>query len=156
MTTQNNPDKIKFSTSRFGELEVPAASVITVINGLIGFPQSTKFTLLEYNPPFSWLQSIEVPELAFVVVNGAEFGDNYRFPLPVGDRDIELKDDDEVAVVNLVSVRPDPSMTTVNLKAPIIVNLRNRFGRQLVLDDQRFPIRMPLWGKKEETEREGK
>ena len=49
--------------------------------------------------------------------------------------------------MNLVSVRPDPTMTTVNLKAPVIVNLRNRRGRQTVLDNSRYPVRMPLWGK---------
>ncbi|MCB0325301.1 MAG: flagellar assembly protein FliW [Bdellovibrionales bacterium] len=136
---------IKFQTTRFGELEVRGSSVITVINGVIGFPQSTRYTLLEYNPPFSWLQSVEHPELAFVVVNGAEFGDGYRFPVPFGDRDMELGENDDLAIVNLVSVRPDPTQTTVNLKAPLLVNLRNMKGKQIVLDDPKFPIRMPLW-----------
>ena len=136
---------IKIQTTRFGELEIPASSVFTIVNGLIGFPNFTKFTLLDYNPPFSWLHSVEAAELAFVVVNAAEFGDGYSFPLPVGDRDIDLKEDDEVAIVNLVSVRPQMTQTTVNLKAPVVVNLRTMHGKQFVLDDQRYPIRMPLW-----------
>jgi flagellar assembly factor FliW len=147
-------DTIKFNTTRFGELEVPATSVITVINGVIGFRQSEKYTLLEYSPPFSWLQSLENEELAFVVVSGAEFGEGYRFPIPIGDRDMDLLQEDEIAIVNLVSVRPDPTQTTVNLKAPIIVNLRNMQAKQIVLDDARFPIRMPLWS--EESGAEGK
>lgn len=151
MSTEGTSDKIKISTTRFGELEIPVASIITIVNGVIGFPQTTKYTLLEYNPPFSWLQSVDVADLAFVVVNGAEFGEAYAFPLPVGDRDIELREDDDVAVINLVSVRPDPTMTTVNLKAPIIVNLRSLRGRQIVLDDQRFPVRMPLWAPKQDS-----
>ncbi len=146
---------IKFTTTRFGDLEVPAESVITVFNGVIGFPQSDKYTLLEYNPPFSWLQSLDNAELAFVVVSGAEFGDGYRFPVPYGDRDIDLKDEDEIAIVNLVSVRPDPTQTTVNLKAPLIVNLRNMRAKQIVLDDPKFPIRMPLWAGEEEAAASG-
>lgn len=142
---------IKIQSVRFGELEVPFSSIITIVNGIIGFPNLFKFTLLEYNPPFSWLQSVEDASLAFVVVNAAEFGEEYSFSLPYGDRDIDLKQDDDIAIVNLVSVRPDPTMTTVNLKAPIVVNLRNMLGRQIVLDDQRFPIRMPLWVEKELT-----
>lgn len=146
---------IKFNTTRFGELEVPTTAVITVLNGVIGFPQSERFTLLEYNPPFSWLQSVENEELAFVVVSGAEFGDGYRFPVPYGDRDMDLQDEDEIAIVNLVSVRPDPTQTTVNLKAPLIVNLRNMKAKQIVLDDPKFPIRMPLWSAEESEDKKG-
>jgi flagellar assembly factor FliW len=140
---------IRFSTSRFGELEVPTSRVITVIGGVIGFPQAQRYVLLEYNPPFSWLQSVDNSDLAFVVVNAAEFGESYRFALPVGDRDLELETDDDVAIVNIVTVRPDPNLTTVNLKAPIIVNMKNMRGRQLVLDNPAFPTRMSLWANQE-------
>jgi flagellar assembly factor FliW len=142
----------KISTSRFGELEVPEASIMQIIGGVFGFPDESMFVLLEYSPPFSWLQSVENPELAFVVVNAAEFGDEYAVPLPVGDHEIDLKEDDEVAIMNLVTVRPDPSMTTVNLKAPIVVCLRTMKGRQFILDDERFPIRLPLWSSQESGE----
>jgi flagellar assembly factor FliW len=155
MSSETTKETITLETSRFGQLEVPKASIITVVNGVIGFPEWIKYTLLEYNPPFSWLQSVENGSLAFVVVNGAEFGDDYSFPLPIGDRDLDLKEDDDVAVVNLVSVRPNPTETTVNLKAPIIVNLRTLKGRQLVLDDSRFPVRMPLWSPDEKQAEEG-
>lgn len=142
-------DKITFESSRFGIVEVPAECEIEIFGGIIGFPGQTRFTLLEYNTPFSWLHSTEQKDLAFVVVNAAEFGDEYEFKLPYGDREIDLKEDDEIAIINLVSVRPDPMMTTVNLKAPLIVNMRNRKGRQIILDNPKFPVRMPLWVKEE-------
>jgi flagellar assembly factor FliW len=141
---------VKISSTRFGELDISADSVLEIVGGIIGFPQSLRYILLDYNPPFSWLQAVDFPGLAFVVVNAAEFGDDYTFSLPIGDRDLDLKNDDDVAIMNLVSVRPDPSQTTVNLKAPVIVNLRNRRGRQIILDDARFPTRMQLWAQKEE------
>lgn len=143
---------VKVQSTRFGELEVPASSIITVVGGLIGFQTLTKYTLLEYNPPFSWLQSLDRADMAFVVVNAAEFGDEYSFALPEGDAELQLTDADDVAIINLVSVRPDPMQTTVNLKAPIIVNLRNMRGRQVVLDNPRFPVRMPLWVKEDSKE----
>ncbi|MCB0359346.1 MAG: flagellar assembly protein FliW [Bdellovibrionales bacterium] len=145
MSEQAKGQVIKVRTSRFGDFDVDASAVIEIVGGIIGFPGLTKFIMLDYNPPFSWLQSTEAPDLAFVVVNGAEFGDNYRFPVPIGDRELDINEDDEVAIINLVSVRPDPSMTTVNLKAPVVVNLRTKRGRQVVLDDQAFPMRFPLW-----------
>lgn len=141
---------IKFKSSRFGEIEVPEETLIVIPSGMIGFANYTKFVLLDYNPPFSWLHSVEAPDLAFVVVNAAEFGDSYAVPLPMGDSDIDLKEGDEVAIVTLVSVRPDPTQTTVNLKAPVVVNLRNRKGRQIVIDQADYPTRMPLWANKDE------
>ncbi len=64
-------DALKIKTSRFGELEVDEQSVVSIMGGVLGFPKETKYVLLEYNPPFSWLQSIENADLAFVVVNAA-------------------------------------------------------------------------------------
>lgn len=147
---------LKIKTSRFGELDIQSSAVIDILAGLIGFPQYHKFVMIEYTAPFSWLQSVESPELAFVIVNAAEFGDNYTFELPKGDRDLDITPDDEVAIFNIVSIRPNAGDSTVNLKAPVIVNLRNRKARQVILDDQRFPTRMPLWVDKGEEASEEK
>ena len=138
-------ERIKISSTRFGELEVPSSSVISLVGGIIGFAGLSRYVLLDYNPPFSWLHSVEQSDLAFVVVNGGEFGEDYRFTLPMGDPDLDLKESDLPAIMNLVSVRSDPKLTTVNLKAPIIVNPRVMRGKQIVLDNPRFPVRLPLW-----------
>lgn len=145
-------DMTKIQTTRFGELEVKTESIVTIVGGIVGFPAESKYVLLEYNPPFSWLQSTENPILAFVVVNAAEFGDAYVVPLPYGDHELDLKDTDDVAILNLVTVRDDPTLTTVNLKAPVIVNLRTMKGRQVILDDERYPVRLPLWGEEPKKE----
>ncbi len=145
-------ETLKIQSSRFGELEIAESSIITVIGGILGFPNDSKFILLEYNPPFSWLQSVENPDLAFVVVNAADFGEEYLISLPVGDKDLDMVEEDSVAVLNLVTVRPDPTTTTVNLKAPIVVCLKNMRGKQVVLDDERYPVRFPLWSAKEGNE----
>lgn len=136
---------VKIPTSRFGELEVQESSIVHIIGGILGFPEESRFVLLEYNPPFSWFQSTENPDLAFVVVNAAEFGAEYQISLPVGDPDLDMFEEDSVAILNLVTVRPDPTMTTVNLKAPIVICLKNMRGKQVVLDDERYPVRFPLW-----------
>ena len=152
MAEENSPEIIKFTSTRFGELEVRKSAVIDIVAGIIGFPKLTRYVLLNYTPPFSWLQSLDDPGLAFVVVNAAEFGDGYSFPLPLHDRELDIGDSDDVAIINLVTVRQDPMQTTVNLKAPVVVNLRNMRGRQIVLDDSRFPTRMPLWARTDEDE----
>lgn len=138
-------EELVFSSSRFGEVRVPANSVISILGGIIGFPAESKFVVLEYNPPFSWLHSITNPSLAFVVVNAAEFGPNYLDRLPATDQELNIKSPEDVSVINIVTVRSNPADTTVNLKAPIVVNVETRLGRQLILDDQDLSIRMPLF-----------
>ena len=146
----DNKDKsgsatIVVPSSRFGDLEVPADSVLTIPSGLIGFAPNQRFIMLEHKPPFSWLQCVDDPNLAFVVVDGFEFGDEYKAPPPIGDRDIDLKEEDEFAILVVVTVRPDPRDTTANLKAPIFVNLRNKRGVQVIFDNPNLSTRFPLW-----------
>ncbi len=136
---------ITLQSSRFGELELPEDTVITLPSGLIGFPRYTRFVMLEYKPPFSWLHSVEDPGLAFVVVDGLEFGENYKVDAPIGDKDTDLKAEDEYAILVIVTVRPNPQETTANLKAPVFVNVRNRKGVQVIFDNPNLTTRFPLW-----------
>jgi flagellar assembly factor FliW len=138
-------EMVTVPSSRFGDLEVPADSVIEFPSGIIGFPSAKKFIMLEHKPPFSWLQSTQDADLAFVVVDGFEFGQQFDVKPPVGDRDTDFREDDEYAILIIVTVRPDPRMTTANLKAPLFVNMRNRRGVQVIFDDPRYSTRFPLW-----------
>lgn len=138
-------DVLTFKSTRFGEFTVPVETVITIPSGVIGFPHTTKYVMLDHKHPFSWLHSIEDPNLAFVVVDGFEFGQQFDVKPPVGDKDTELKADDEYAILIIVTVRSDPRLTTANLKAPVFVNMRNRKGVQIIIDDPRYSTRFPLW-----------
>jgi flagellar assembly factor FliW len=142
---QKQGETIIVPSSRFGDLDVPADSVIEFPGGIIGFPSAKSFIMLEHKPPFSWLQSTQDPDLAFVVVDGFEFGQQFDVKPPVGDRETDFREDDEYAILIIVTVRPDPRMTTANLKAPLFVNMRNRRGLQVIFDDPRYSTRFPLW-----------
>jgi flagellar assembly factor FliW len=109
--------------------------------------------MLEHKHPFSWLHSIDDPNLAFVVVDGFEFGQQFDVKPPIGDRDTDFREDDEYAILIIVTVRSDPRLTTANLKAPLFVNMRNRKGVQVIFDDPRYSTRYPLWS--EENAGEG-
>ncbi len=143
---------ITFQSSRFGEFTVAEESLIFFPGGLVGFPNEERFVILEHKLPFSWLHSVDNPNLAFVLVDGAEFGDSYKFPLPIGDPRCDLKEQDETATLVIVTVRSTPGMTTANLKAPLVVNLRNRKGVQVILDDNRYSTRFPIWQEDQKTD----
>lgn len=132
-------------STRFGEVAVPAASELFFPSGVIGFPEMKRYVILEHKPPFSWLHSLDDPSLAFVIVDGAQFGENYQVKAPIGDTLIDLRDGDDFALLVIVTVRPDPTLTTANLKAPLFVNVRNRKGMQIIFDDPRYSTRFSLW-----------
>lgn len=142
---------VSFKSTRFGEFQVPAETVIEIPSGIIGFPRATRYVMLEHKPPFSWLHSIDDPNLAFVVVDGFEFGQQFDVKPPIGDKDSDLKEDDEYAILIIVTVRSDPRLTTANLKAPVFVNMRNRRGVQIIIDDPRYSTRFPLWSEEPAT-----
>lgn len=143
--TETQGEQVTFTSARFGEFTVPAETVIEIPSGIIGFPHSTRFVMLDHKPPFSWLHSIDDPNLAFVVVDGFEFGQQFDVKPPIGDKDTDLQAEDEYAILIVVTVRSDPRLTTANLKAPVFVNMRNRKGVQTIIDDQRYSTRFPLW-----------
>jgi len=142
---ENNQENITFQSSRFGEITVPSDSLIEFPTGIIGFPNQNRYVMLEHKAPFSWLQSVDDPNLAFVVVDALEFGEGYNIQPPVGDRNIELTEEDEYAALVIVTFRSDPAFTTANLKAPLFVNVRNRKGVQVIFDDARLSTRHPFW-----------
>lgn len=149
-----NSEEIVIKSSRFGDLKVPKDSLIHFPSGLIGFPKNTEFVMLEHKAPFSWLHSATDPSLAFVVIDGYEFGVEYSLKPPLNDPICDFKEDDEYAILIIVTVRKELSLTTANLKAPLFVNLRNRTGVQVIFDDPKYSTRHPLWIKEEVQEHE--
>lgn len=135
---------VAFRSSRFGDIEVPASSIIEIPAGIIGFPHATRYVMLEHKYPVSWLHAVDDPNLAFVVIDGFEIGQQFDFKPPFNDAECNFKEDDEFAILIVVTVRPDPRLTTANLKAPIFVNMRNRRGVQVIFDDPRYSTRFPL------------
>lgn len=142
--SKKNEELLIFASSRFGEMQVPAASIIDIPAGIIGFPHATRYVMLEHKYPVSWLHAVDDPNLAFVVIDGFEIGQQFDFKPPLNDKDCDFKEEDEFAILIVVTVRPDPRLTTANLKAPIFVNMRNRRGVQVIFDDPRYSTRFPL------------
>ena len=67
-------------TSRFGPLRVEREKIITMLAPFLGFPTSKQFILRPHgeDSPFMWLQSLDDPNLAFVVVQPGLFLKDYR------------------------------------------------------------------------------
>ncbi len=131
---------LRIVSRRFGSFEVPEASVLHFPQGLVGFARLQRYVVLDHRPgsPFKWMLSIDDPELAFAVANPGELVADYQPPLALAARLLNTAPD-ALALFVIVTIPSDPTRMTVNLMAPVVVDLRTREARQIVLDDPRCP-----------------
>ena len=138
---------MRIQTTRFGPVEVPEASCYAFPEGVLGFPDMTKYALFD-NPgggPLKWLQSLEDPALAFVCCDPTLFLPAYRAEIRRDElSDIRLDRAEDGHVLSILVIGKDPAQTTANLLGPIVLNVPQRLGKQLVLSDSAHSARHPI------------
>lgn len=130
-------------SNRFGQIEVSEDRILEIKGGLLGFPNLSKFILLDdqQDPglPFKWLISIEDPEYGFLVTDPGIFFNDYVFDLSEEHRKLlDIQNEDDVSVVTMLTIPSDPKMITTNLRGPIVVNSRTLVGTQIVLSNTNY------------------
>jgi len=139
---------VEIETTRFGKLEIDESKIIFFTTGILGFPQAKRYVLLPHreNSPFFWLQAIDVPELAFVVIWPRLFFPDYDPALPQEARkELHIREGDEIDFLTIVTIPKDcPEKMTVNLLGPIAINVTRRLAKQIILDARRYPLQEPL------------
>ena len=133
--------KLRLQTSRFGEIELSASEIITFPEGILGFAQFRRYVLIKEpeQEPFLWLQGVDDPTLAFVVVDPFLFFPGYEIQVKPHELSSILMSDIAKATVLIVITIPEDAMSlTGNLRGPIVINSENNFAKQLVLIDDRF------------------
>lgn len=131
--------------TRFGVIDYGVLDVITFNEGLIGFPALREFLLLAHgeNSPFQWLQSIEEPALAFLVVDPCAFEPDYAPEIDdVQASQLQLEESTPRLLRTTARLIGQPTEElSLNLAAPIVLNLELRIGKQVVLDNEAYNIR---------------
>lgn len=139
---------MKIKTSRFGEVEINENFCFDTVFPIVGYEDEDKFVLIEHSDKsnFRWLQSIKTPDLAFVVTIAGLFGIDYSFELPDEIQEqLEIKDVDDILALNIVVIpHENPRAATINLVAPLVFNIKNHKGGQIVLTDPKLRIDYPL------------
>jgi len=132
-------------TSRFGKLEVDEDRLMTFEDGILGFPDQHRYALVQTGEEsvFYWLQSVDRPDLAFVVCDPRMFVADYQAPV----KREEIKSlgiDNAAAAQVFIIANKVEGMLTGNFQGPLVINVHNRKARQVVLSDKRYGTRHPL------------
>ncbi len=123
--------------------------------GILGFPDSRHYILIphETDSPFAWLQSVDEESLAFLMINPVAVKADYVVQLPKkAADDLKLTDASEGVVFAIIVVPKDPRKMRMNLRAPVIINVREQLGRQVVLEDTSLDLRHPVLSEEEQAE----
>ncbi|MBF9014821.1 MULTISPECIES: flagellar assembly protein FliW [unclassified Oceanispirochaeta] len=132
-------------TKAYGEVEIDERQIITFPNGLFGFETLHDFALLDATQqPFYWLQSIDVDQVAFVLIKPSIFRPDYTPAVMKSELEaLSLKDSSEenALVFSIVTFLDDNQNMTANLQGPVIVNRHARVGRQCISTDPRWETR---------------
>jgi len=132
-------------TTRFGDIEIAEDRVITFPRGLLGFPEMTRYCLLQPGDDacFFWLQSLDDPDLAFVVTDPTLFVSDYSVPVRAEQMEaLSLSRIEDAQVFSIVNKVDDK--LTGNLQGPLVINTLTRVGEQVVVAERRWTTRHPL------------
>ncbi len=138
---------LRIQTPNFGELEVPADKIIQFRGGIPGFPFVRSFAVLEFDDlrPFRYLQSLEEPPIALLIVNPGLLRPEYSVQLAEGDlKDLEAADQQALSTYVVATIPAAPGDATMNLMAPILVNESKRLGKQVIMIDSGYSVQEPM------------
>lgn len=129
-------------TSRFGKVEYEKSEIITMTRAILGFDEYIRFIILtlKEQEPFKWLQSLEKPELAFLIIDPLYFRSDYIVEINPNDLVVlKAKNIDDITIFVLISIpRNQPALMSANLQAPIAINKKEMKAAQLVLSESGY------------------
>ena len=135
---------MKIDTKKFGTIEIDEKKILTMPEGLPGFPGFERFVLIEdpKTTPFCWFQSIEEPYLALILTNPFLFKQDYLLDLngfidTRGWKGVKTEDLLIYVVVNISDGKANTRITA-NLMGPLVMNPKNNEVIQVVISDTNY------------------
>jgi flagellar assembly factor FliW len=132
--------------TRFGEVEYDPNNLLLLPAGLIGFPTLQSFIVMpnKKDGPLFWIQSVDDPDIAFVLTDPTNFFLGYKVTPDNAERNsLQISQEDECYILTVVTVPPDQKIT-LNLAAPILFAPKTNRAIQIILENTEYQSRTPL------------
>lgn len=132
-----------------GKINYEAKDIISFKKGIPGCEDYKTYVLKDIEEsPFKILQSLENKELAFIVISPFDVVCDYEIKLSDEVvKNTEIKSPEDVLLYSIVTVNSKVENITANLRAPLVLNIKENFGEQLIVDKDIYKIKHPLNGK---------
>ncbi|MCA1033709.1 flagellar assembly protein FliW [Bacillus infantis] len=131
---------MNLQTKFHGRVEINEEQVLHFNTGIPGFIDEKKFCILPIEgTPLFVLQSVKSAETAFILTDPFSFFADYEFNLPEEVTEaLSISSDKEVAVFVILTVQEPFEKTTANLQAPVIINQKEKQGKQVILNGNSY------------------
>lgn len=132
-------------TARFGEIEIDEKLIVHFPDGIMPFGKNLDFALLVDvdDSPTAWLQSLQYPELAFWAGHAAKLFPEHEISI---DRHhiklMQTTEPEQLCVLVIISIQDGKPVA--NLLAPILLNIDQGVGRQIILSGNLDLVRVPV------------
>ncbi len=152
---------MKAKTRLFGEIDIAEDKIIKMEQGIIGFPNMKNFTLIYdlekgEKDAIKWFQSMDEPEFAMPVMEPQILVEDYNPSVSeevwntLGDITPENS-----LILATVTIPSEIEKISINLKAPIIINMDTKKANQIIVEDD-YPVKYEIYDLlKKGTEKEG-
>ncbi len=132
------------NTRYFGEVSLEQEEIVHFPDAIYGFEDYNDYLVITFeadNDSLLCMQSIDEPDLAFVLVNPFDILQGYNPVLEDADlKRINADSKTKLLFYSIAVIREDGSVT-VNLKSPIAINPTNRLAKQVILEDTNLSMR---------------
>ena len=140
---------MNIETTRFGKIQIKKSDIIWMVREPLGFDGLKRYTIvaIEGQEPFKWLQAVDEPSLAFLIIDPLFFKPDYI--VEVNPKDISLlgtENPEDVNMFVLVTIpNGQPAKMSANLQGPLIINRKTMCGAQLVLAESGYSIQHSIF-----------
>ncbi|MDI4650351.1 flagellar assembly protein FliW [Cohnella hashimotonis] len=134
-------------SSVLGAVEIETDKAVKFTQGMPGFEDTTSFVLLQPDPslPFTYMQSLDRSEVVFLLTDPFVFAPEYDLRLSEDAvEELQIQGEQDVQVWSVVTLKDSIETATMNLLAPVIINVREKLGRQIVLTNSTYSTRQLL------------
>jgi flagellar assembly factor FliW len=140
---------MEINSKLFGSIEYTQENIISFEEGLIGIPEKKRFILIEKEDfkPFSYLQSVDDGTFILVVINPMLVVKEYKFGIFKDDLnaiDLSENDTESFSLLAIVILSNKIENVTVNLRAPIVINIHSKAAKQVLLQNDDYSVEEPL------------
>ncbi len=139
---------MKIQSTRFGEIDINQQSVITFPGGLPGLEALIKYAIIRCNQtdPIQWLQSLDDPDVSIPIVNPFVLKPDYELIVEDDELDlIQTHEEEDLVVLNIMVLPEDLTKMTMNLMAPLLINMSKMIGAQIMMDHKTLPVKYPAY-----------
>lgn len=139
---------MELRSARFGDITINDNSIIQFPGGLPGLEELEQYAIIRCEPtePIQWLQSIEDTDISIPIINPFVIKKDYEIEVDDSELDyIGTRDEDNLLVMNVMVIPDELEKMTVNLLAPLLINLKNMTGAQVMMDHKEYDISYPAF-----------